>query len=201
MESRTPATRRSNWNRQFEEDSAVIYAVDREFRLAQCNKSWDRFAIENGNPELSREKQIGCNVLDVIPALLRPFYKDAFEYVLESGHDWAHLYQCSSAREFRQFQMRILPQPEGWLVIHSLVCAQIHTEHEFRADLSRYSSDSSIVTMCAHCRRTKASQDGANWDWVPAFLESPPEHVSHGLCGVCFAYYYPAYQEAAASSE
>ena len=27
-------------------------------------------------------------------------------------------------------------------------------------------------------------------DWVPAYVRSPPENLSHGLCDPCYAFYW-----------
>ena len=35
--------------------------------------------------------------------------------------------------------------------------------------------------MCMHCRRTRRTEEGDIWDWVPEFLAKPPDNVSHGL--------------------
>ena len=35
------------WTDSFESDPAVIYALDRDYRLIHCNLAWDRFALEN----------------------------------------------------------------------------------------------------------------------------------------------------------
>jgi hypothetical protein len=188
-------TARAGWSRSFDEDPSVIYAIDRQFRLIRCNKAWDRFALENGGHELVRAAQLGPDVLSVIPPALRSFYMDAFDYVLQTGRDWLHAYECSSAKLFRRFQMRILAQPEGWLLIHSLECSRNHVEEAFAPRLDRYAAGGEI-TMCSHCRRTKRIREPFGWDWVPAFVEKQPEKVSHGLCNACLAYYYPTIEQA-----
>jgi hypothetical protein len=186
----------SGWDEHLEEDPAVIYAIDREFRLTRCNRAWDLFAIENGGDDLLRERQIGCSIVKVIAPSLRTFYLNAFDYVLQTGQEWTHVYQCACRTVYREFQMRIRPQRDGWLLIHSLICAREHGEAAFEGRLNRYMQAGGFVTMCAHCRRTKTIDEPYRWDWVPAFVETPPEQVSHGLCGPCLAYYYPEFEQA-----
>lgn len=33
---------------RYEDDPAIVYGVDSEFRIRYCNAAWDRFAAENG---------------------------------------------------------------------------------------------------------------------------------------------------------
>jgi hypothetical protein len=54
-----------------------------------------------------------------------------------------------------------------------------------------YRDANGVIGMCMHCRRTRRSDDPDVWDWVPDFLSAPPDNISHGLCSMCFSYYYP----------
>ncbi len=46
--------------------SAVVYAIDRSFRIMLVNKEWDRFALAHGGAAITRAKIIGKNLLDCI---------------------------------------------------------------------------------------------------------------------------------------
>jgi hypothetical protein len=133
-------------------------------------------------------------VMDVIPEVLREFYQSALDSVLKEGTERLHVYECSSAGIFRQFQMRILPYRTGLLIINSLVTAHPHKREQHPAQ-EAYFGQHGIATMCCHCRRTQRADDRSRWDWVPALVEAPPATVSHGLCKVCMAYYYPSFSE------
>ena len=37
---------------QFDDNSAIVYALDSSFHLIYCNPEWDRFALENGGAHL-----------------------------------------------------------------------------------------------------------------------------------------------------
>ena len=40
------------------------------------------------------------------------------------------------------------------------------------------------VAMCSLCRRTRRL-DARGWNWVPAYVESPPTAVAYAICDDC----------------
>jgi hypothetical protein len=184
----------SGWVAAYENDPAVIYALDRDLKIIRCNRAWDLFAIENGGSQLTRDRMTGFPLMNVIPAVLREFYQTAFESVLRDGTEWWHVYECSSAEVFRQFQMRVLSGHTGLLLINSLVTEHPHESEQYPVR-ETYFGQHGIAVMCCHCRRTQRADDRSRWDWVPALVEAPPAAISHGLCKVCMAYYYPLVRE------
>lgn len=166
----------------------VSYAIDPEFRIRYCNAAWDRFAIANEAPELTNGRALGTNLLATIHAELRPFYLEGFEQANRSGAVWECQYECSSAEVFRKFQMRVHPiAPKGWFAITNALSVE-------RPHIG-YSTDGGnsgpLLTMCCHCRWTRRTDDTTRWDFVPAHLERSVTNVSHGLCPICRAYFYP----------
>jgi hypothetical protein len=74
-------------------------------------------------------------------------------------------------------------------VVHSLIVETPHslTERDgFGPNEEIYTDRYGIVTMCCECRRTCRTGQASVWDWVPAYIERPPERISHGICDVCF---------------
>ncbi len=173
----------------------VSYIVDDTFRFVHCNQAWDRFAATNGGRGLESERMIGTDLFASIPAVLADAYRQAFESVTVSGRVWVKAYECSSPRVFRKFQMRIHPlqRPPHWfLITNALVVEQPH-EHSAAAAAGMYVRQG-IVTMCAHCRCSRRSGTPAQWDFVAEYLDfsgCDTLHVSHGLCPICLAYFYP----------
>jgi hypothetical protein len=84
-------------------------------------------------------------------------------------------------------------ESSGLLVVNSYLPNQrtpVSSANQGLAD-SAYLSPGGMITMCAHCRRTRR-QDGSNeWDWVSRFLRETGRKTSHGLCPRCTAYLYP----------
>lgn len=184
-----------------EESSATIYGLWADLTLAYMNPAWVRFAeLNNGQPRVANEWGLGASYLRAIPLSLRPFYTEFLGNtpdVGEAQHPVAHEYECSSATVYRRFSMQAyaMPEREGFVVINSLV---VESQHDSRIraphDPERilYEDADGSILQCAHCRRVKVASDPFRWDWVPAWVDVSPSAVSHGLCPVCFEYYYAA---------
>jgi hypothetical protein len=177
-----------------EQDPAVIYAVDASLRIVYCNAAWDRFALSNGGHKVVRALQVGRDLAESIPPSLQAFYWQAFEQVWNSGEPWTHEYECSSSEALRKFQMRVAPVYPGdknapLVIVNSLVAEAPHSRISYDALDSVYRDSEGILTMCCHCRRVRRVC-ATIWDWVPAFVRSMPEGVSHGLCDPCLELHY-----------
>jgi hypothetical protein len=176
-----------------ENDPAVIYVVDSALRLVYCNAAWDRFAVQNGGPELIRQNTIGDSVLDAIPEELRGFYAEGYARAKQSATPWEHDYECSSAQLYRLFHMRVMALPNSLLLVENSLRVEKAHDSEDRPIFARdktYSDDHGIIAMCAHCRRTRRAGHAMEWHWVPDYVSDPPEQVSHGLCKNCRAFYF-----------
>ena len=196
------------------QDSAVIYALDTRFRLTYCNPAWDRFALENGGESVVRSVVTGWPILELITGPLREIYRKAYVEVLETGRPWQTDYECSSEGRFRMFTMQVLPlRDQGLLSVNSLRVEYPHQTPKYEPVEQLYRDQDGLVTMCGNCRKVRRPQTVPEpagrvagergwfaceqeevsreaWDWVPAFVASPPENISHGLCAMCLAYYY-----------
>ena len=176
--------------------SAVAYMLNSEFRIIYFNPAWKRFAEGNGAPQLTSQSVIGSDLFDVIPEVLRSFYSDAFREVMATGRVWEKSYECSSPTLFRMFRMRIhLVKPQNWFVVtNSLLVERSHTRMMFSANSNEYMDANGFITVCAHCRCSRRTNNPDQWDFVPEYLEPALNYAarfSHGLCPVCHAYFYP----------
>lgn len=182
----------------FEAHAGTVFGLWPDLRLAYLNPWWFRFAIENGGePSISRDWGLGRSLPDAIPGVLRPFYEDLFRRSSqnEGMRPIQHEYECSSADLFRRFCMAVysLGKGEGFAVVNSLVLEAPHDPQERKAcepDFATYAAADGFVRQCASCRRVKNVREPNRWDWVPAWVTSPPTRTSHTFCDVCFAYYY-----------
>lgn len=179
-----------------EADHSIIYLLGPDLRIVYCNRAWDEFASLNGGIGLNRESVLGKSVLDVIAEPLRPFFANGFAQAQKQLRPWEHDYECSSPEVFRLFHMRVLPLANSYLLVeNSLKVERPHGSERpaMPSYQAPYLNEHGILTMCAHCRRTRRIDTGEVpiWDWVPAFLTEPPGRVSHGLCRNCRSYFYP----------
>ncbi|HYX69763.1 MAG TPA: PAS domain-containing protein [Terriglobales bacterium] len=176
-----------------ERSKAVICVLDSELRITYCNPAWDQFARQNAGHEVLATGVVGSLLLEVVAEPLKIFYQGIFAQAQATGQVQEFDYECSSAEVYRTFHMQVLPlkEQQGFLVMHSL---RVEKPLDFRPpqapDEGRYIGPNGFIVMCCHCRRTRRAKDLHAWDWVPAYLERRSQ-VSHGLCSVCYAYFYP----------
>ena len=188
------------WGR-FEADTlarypGAAYALSPDLRLTYMNPAWFRFARDNGaSPAFFNRWREGASIMDAVPQVLREFYQALFQRAIAERHRRTPIqfaYECSSRDWFRLFVMSLYPvEPTGEL----LVVNAPRIIHDHAAVLSRsqaYEDANGLVTQCAHCRCVRAPQDPERWDWIPEWVENFPANTSHGLCPICFDYYYPA---------
>jgi hypothetical protein len=179
-----------------EESADVCYALDPELRLIYRNPAWDRFALENGAPELACDSVYGTDLQQVIGRELIPFYMAAFATLERDRVVWECIYDCSSPGVFRKFRMQIqLLAPSGYLVRNSLLIEEAHAPSALSSFQDHLSPDSPII-LCMHCRCTRRVHMPSHWDFVPAHLDRSLTNVSHSLCPVCLEYFYPKDEDA-----
>ena len=176
-----------------------VFGLEADGTLAYVNLAWDAFALANGGePEVSRAWNVGSNFFAAVAEPLHPFFRALFERATGERHALQpaeHVYECSSSQEFRQFSMQVFPLAEGagFVVLNSLVTARPHDHVErppHPADIKRYADVNGLMHQCAHCRRMRRADDPDRWDWVPAWIDARQRDISHGICPLCYAYYY-----------
>jgi len=195
MTETTPEVSQSELSAEFEDDAALVYAVDSQFRIFYANASWDRSAAENGGGGLRRERHIGLSVMAVTPLVLRPFYALLYDRVLRGGEQVDREYDCSSDTAYRRYHMfmarRDVPgQGPGLIVVNSLVFEDEHPYQAFPFDAKVLREENGYFRMCCHCRRTRMPGTVNHWVWVPDLVRDPPSTVSHGICQVCFGLHF-----------
>lgn len=182
-------------------ETASVFGLWPDARLAYTNSAWRAFAQSNGGqPAIAKHWDLGASYLDAIANPLRPFYEDlltrAANVAGTSLYPIPHEYECSSADVFRKFAMHVYPLDgrSGFIVVNSLIVETPHdsiTRPSHAPETSCYANEKGIILQCCHCRRVRRADDSTRWDWVPAWVEQSPAATSHGLCDVCFNYYYP----------
>jgi hypothetical protein len=174
-----------------EESEAVCFALDLDLRLTYRNPAWDKFALQNGAPELASDAVCRTDLRQVIGRDLIPFYTAAFEKVARDSALWECAYECSSPQVFRKFRMQIhLLAPSGYLVRNNLMVEHAHLPSAL-SGFPEYLSSDSLINLCMHCRCSRRVNLPSHWDFVPAHLDRNLTNVSHSLCPVCLVYFYP----------
>jgi hypothetical protein len=172
-----------------ERDPSSIAAIAPDGRIGWANPGWFFFAHANGGARAAIN--VGDNYFAGIHGEVRPLFEAAVADCLASGAPAEQDYECSSAREHRAFHLRMLPlSGRAVLLVHSLVAARNHDRIGEPPDEVRYRNDKGLIAQCSNCRRTRAFPEGS-WHWVPAWVESLPEGITHVLCPVCRGFYWP----------
>ncbi len=170
---------------QSDTDSCCVLSQSLDFLY--CNPAWDAFARSNGGAEAALGRNVvGCNLLEFLPGVLRPFLADHLSKALGDLRIWDHFYECSSPHEFRIFRLQALPLPDAGeiLICHSLM----HVGPHFRAP-SRCPSGAGPVRTCCHCRKTAKPGEPQTWLWAPEHVARPPMGCVSDLCPECAEYY------------
>lgn len=95
---------------------------------------------------------------------------------------------------YRRFAMQLytLEDMKGYLVVNSLLIERPHNPADAvpAPREEDYRDDNGFFCQCSHCRRYRCNRMPERWDWIPAWVQRQPERTSHGLCRICFDYYY-----------
>jgi len=185
----------------------IAYAVDAEHRIiAVGHRRWDRFAVENGAPELRADSVIGRNLFEFISGPeLRQAYCDLADRIVSAGEPAVIAAHCDSPGIARELRLAIAPLRLGDKGPGLLFQAQIVSETARpRLDIFdsntlvgalKKESDLPIVTMCSFCRQLR--QPGSSDEyWVTAeeyyrLGGASRVRISHGLCADCDAARFP----------
>ena len=173
-------------------EQEVVYAVDRAMTLHFVNRGWHDFAIANEGARCIDDYVVGDSIDRAIPAVLKPFYRGAFDAVFAGGPPLDHLYECPSTNQQRSFRMRAARLVGGdFLIVSNQLVRQLDAGGADASEVvpEKYVGENGLVVQCAHCRRCRRVESEI-WDWVPAYVAARSEGVSHGLCPSCFAHHY-----------
>jgi hypothetical protein len=186
----------------------IAYAVDSEHRIvAVGRRRWDRFAVENGVPELCADRVIGRDLFDFVSGPdVRLAYRQIADRVIATGEPAAVCARCDSPGVARQLRLSIAPLRFGHNRPGLLFQAQIIIAEErprlnvfdFQTLLSalKRQSDLPIVTMCSFCQQLRRPGSSDEDDWVPVeeyyrLGGGSDVRISHGLCADCDAVRFP----------
>jgi hypothetical protein len=172
----------------------VVYLLDGGLHIEACNPGWDEFASANCGEGVSRADVCGRYIFDFIPDVLVTFYERKHSEALQSASWTGFDYACSTPELFRLFHMSMHPvDGSGLLIVNSYLADQRSPlpAEDLSVPESAYRSPAGVVTMCAHCRRTRREAQSRIWDWVPQFVRNPGKTISHGLCPACVRFFYP----------
>jgi hypothetical protein len=177
-------------HRAIETEESTLVALDAAGQILWVNAAWERFALANDGADVARRFGPGTSYLDGMAEPFRSFFNAALSNTLMTGEVFESDYECSSTDTFRMFHMRALPiEREGLLLEHSLVVEHPHVRLSVELKEEAYVQPNGMVLQCGNCRRIRRAVAVA-WDWIPAWVRSPPPRTSHGICNTCLGFYW-----------
>jgi hypothetical protein len=173
----------------------VIYVFDETLTIVEVNEAFVRFAEENqGGADFRAKYGEGCNLLDMIPPRLRPFYSSLYLRAF-NGEVVVHDYECHTPSSYRLFRLRLIPLADGRVAAENSLRVETALADPLGLDeaaiVQGYVAPSGLIIQCMHCRRIKTTTPPERWDLIPSLIKKPDERISHGLCPVCLPLYYP----------
>lgn len=184
-----------------QEVPSTIHALTPDLRIGYVNEAWTQFALANGAQWKAGDWGTGRPIMDAIPAVLRPFYRQLFARALTERRELQHDYECSSATTTRRFCMRLVPCTSGGLiVVHSSLRIPRQAKPAM-PPLDELYLRAGVISQCSHCRRVQRASEPGTWDWVPSYVARPRRETSHGLCSPCADHYYPVEASVAAAAD
>ena len=193
MSTGMPDDLRLELSRAFDVPSLVtvpspIAVVAHDGTLLWANRAWYAFGRTNG--AYPAAIGLGTNYFDAAKGDVRTWLDRAARTVLELGTVFEADYERLSPTRSRTFRMRIFPVPTVGLLFEHALRIELPRRLDPRPrDESAYRAESGIILTCSNCPKFRRNR-GMVWDWVPAWLEAPPDSLSHGICPLCAVFYY-----------
>jgi hypothetical protein len=171
-----------------ERDRSSTAAIAPDGTIEWANAAWFRFARENGGEHAAIHER--DNYFAAIGGEAREAFEAATAECLAEGRPFEQIYECSSADVFRIFRLRMFPiDRRALLLVHDPLVALSHDRTPEPPDEAQYRDPNGLVAQCSNCRATRAI-DGS-WHWVPGWVDSLPEPVTHVTCPRCRGFYWP----------
>jgi len=168
------------------------YGLERDQRIAWTSANWDRFARENGAPELVGRSVVGHSLWEYIEGSeTREFYATMLQRVRATGDVVTVPFRCDSPGVRRFMELRMARPAEGQVEI---VAELLREETRPAVDLldnDRPRAGAPIL-ICSFCKKVESR--GAGWlevEDAQAELRieagQPLPPLAHAVCPQCKA--------------
>lgn len=168
----------------------VTYRVDADDRLVEINPEWDRFAEDNGVPQLLagkiRNRPLFDFISDAQTALL---HRALLDRVRRTRAPLFNLpFRCDAPHLRREMAMDIVPLAHD---VVEFTCRVVAETPRAAIPLThvRTHPDADALRMCSWCNRIDAGK------WVeleeavvrlPVFTDAQTPFVTHTICSACW---------------
>ena len=165
------------------------YEIDRDDRLTSVSAEWDRFAAENGAPELQSDTVLGRPLWAYIDgADVRHIYEVLFSRIRRDGRERALSFRCDGPDVRRYMRLTLRGLEDGALGLSSVMLREEPRESVPLLDIAAERSER-FMEMCAWCKRVPV---GADWFEVEEAIErlalfetGELPRITHVICPHC----------------
>ncbi|MCB1693869.1 MAG: hypothetical protein KDI19_13965 [Pseudomonadales bacterium] len=166
------------------------YAIDRFDILTDVDDEWERFAAENGAPDLTRDSVVGRSIFSFIAGSeTRQIYRELF---VRARHNPAPIvipFRCDAPAIRRDMTLEVIGNSIGDIELTGrLLSAEAREAVAALGDVAR--SDE-IVRMCSWCKRVDIEGNWVDLEVatreLSLFASYPLPRFSHGICTRCTA--------------
>ncbi len=164
----------------------VELTVDRDNLIVAVNESWDKFAANNGAPQLAQGAVLGSNLLDAVSGKVSKSFTLALLELARNRDDEIQFeYRCDSPHLRRYMRLHVRGMVDG--AVH-FSHEHLYSEHFNKPVLFRTSAqrgrDSTI--RCSVCNHVRHDGFWKRSDYVSEqVFNGQPVPVIYGICPSC----------------
>jgi len=168
------------------------YRVEPDMRIGWTSANWDRFARENGAPELTDGRVLGHPLWEYIEGDgTRAVYAAVIEWVRATGREIVLPFRCDSPDVRRFMELRMKPSPKQELEVVAELLREEPRSYVGLLDPRRPRAGEAI-RICSFCKRVEIR--GSEWleveDATTALElsdDAPYPPLDHSVCPDCEA--------------
>jgi hypothetical protein len=166
---------------------SVTFTLDKNDKIVATNAGWDRFAKQNGAPELVGPAIRGKSLFSfIVGDVTRMHVRVMLDYVRTLGKPLERSYRCDSDNLKRYMQMRVVPEDGQWLQLEHKV---LKVEPLVVPIVFNYQPATDFpLVRCSNCNRLNTGQDWQEPDLAIDLLPQPGNStypICYTVCEDC----------------
>lgn len=171
-----------------EEHDGAIVGVWPDLRVGYANPAWTG---SQGNHQARGETwPLDSDPLQSLAHSHEEMVRQNLERALQSGRPWQQVLRFGGDSMISDAHWSAFPlrNAMGLLIVQS---QRVESDPADEGALhERYFTQDGLLVQCFHCRRCRRGHDEHAWDWVSHWVKQVPPQTSHGMCPICFSFYY-----------
>lgn len=174
---------------QLRDQPSITYELDDATRLTAVGGDWDRFARENGAPELIAPLPLGRPLRSFIADVTTAHLCDqVLERARATGRPLSFPIRCDSPDMRRELRLHVA-FAGGTFAVRSDVIS-LTPRDPMPVPPAGIAGEGALLRACSWCKRVDAH---GRWveieeavSTLSLFRRNPPPEITHGMCGRCY---------------